>query len=120
MKIAICQINTTVGDFDGNIDKVTQNLQKAKSLGCEIALFPELTLTGYPPRDLLDRFFLFPVRPKGGGSSRPSGQGDPGHCRNDHGEQGKGPSPFQFRRGRERWKGTSYLPQGSPSQLRRF
>jgi NAD+ synthetase len=59
MKIAICQINTTVGDFDGNIEKVSQNLQKAKALGCEMAVFPELTLTGYPPRDLLDRFSFF-------------------------------------------------------------
>ena len=59
MKIAICQINTTVGDFDGNIAKVIQNIEKAKTLGCEMALFPELTLTGYPPRDLLDRISFF-------------------------------------------------------------
>ena len=59
MKIAICQINTTIGDFDGNIRKVSDCLKKAKASGCEIALFPELTLTGYPPRDLLDRFSFF-------------------------------------------------------------
>ncbi len=59
MKIAICQINTTVGDFDGNIAKVILSLEKAKAQGCEMALFPELTLTGYPPRDLLDRFSFF-------------------------------------------------------------
>ncbi len=59
MKIAVCQINTTVGDFDGNIAKVAENLKKAKAEGCEVAVFPELTLTGYPPRDLLDRFTFY-------------------------------------------------------------
>lgn len=55
MKIALCQINTTVGDFNGNVEKILAWLQKAKADGCDLALFPELTLTGYPPRDLLDR-----------------------------------------------------------------
>ncbi|HXL72237.1 MAG TPA: nitrilase-related carbon-nitrogen hydrolase, partial [bacterium] len=55
MKIALCQINTTVGDFNGNVEKILASLQKAKADGCALALFPELTLTGYPPRDLLDR-----------------------------------------------------------------
>src|SRR5690349_12802731 len=64
MKIAICQINTTVGDFDGNVRKVSDCLKKAKSSGCELALFPELTLTGYPPRDLLDRFSFFEASQK--------------------------------------------------------
>ncbi len=59
MKIALCQINTTVGDFDGNIEKILAYVKKAKEEGCELALFPELTLTGYPPRDLLDRFSFF-------------------------------------------------------------
>ncbi len=48
-----------MGDFDGNVAKVLENLKKAKETGCDIALFPELTLTGYPPRDLLDRFSFF-------------------------------------------------------------
>jgi NAD+ synthase (glutamine-hydrolysing) len=55
LKIALCQINTTVGDFNGNVEKILASLQKAKADGCGLALFPELTLTGYPPRDLLDR-----------------------------------------------------------------
>src|SRR3970040_866412 len=59
MKIAVCQINTTVGDFDGNAEKISQYLKRAKDAGCEVALFPELTLTGYPPRDLLDRLSFF-------------------------------------------------------------
>lgn len=64
MKIAICQINTTVGDFEGNCAKVLENLKKAKTEGCDIALFPELTLTGYPPRDLLDRLSFFQASQK--------------------------------------------------------
>lgn len=59
MKIAVCQINTTVGDFDGNVEKITLYLEKARQAGCGLALFPELTITGYPPRDLLDRFSFF-------------------------------------------------------------
>src|SRR5579872_6158494 len=64
MKIALCQINTIVGDFDGNIEKISQGLKKAKEAGCDLALFPELTLTGYPPRDLLDRFSFFEAAQK--------------------------------------------------------
>ncbi|HVZ79990.1 MAG TPA: NAD+ synthase [bacterium] len=64
MKIAVCQIDTTVGDFDGNTDKVLASLRKAKAEGCAIALFPELTLTGYPPRDLLDRLSFFQAAQK--------------------------------------------------------
>jgi len=52
MKIAICQINTIVGDFDGNVGKIGLCLKQAQQAGCQIALFPELSLTGYPPRDL--------------------------------------------------------------------
>lgn len=59
MKIALCQINTTVGDFNGNVEKVLASLKKAKADGCDLALFPEMTLTGYPPRDLLDRLSFY-------------------------------------------------------------
>ena len=53
MKIGLAQINTTVGDINGNRDRVIQELGKARDLGADIAVFPELSLTGYPPRDLL-------------------------------------------------------------------
>ena len=55
MKIACAQINPTVGDIDGNLAKIIENVEKAKELGAELILFPELALTGYPPRDLLER-----------------------------------------------------------------
>ena len=53
MKIGMAQINTTVGDINGNRDRVIQAMGKARDLGADIAVFPELCLTGYPPRDLL-------------------------------------------------------------------
>lgn len=53
MKIALAQINTTVGDICGNRDRVLGAMEKAKALGADLAVFPELCLTGYPPRDLL-------------------------------------------------------------------
>jgi NAD+ synthetase len=55
MKIALAQINPTVGDFEGNIRSVCEILGKAKARGAELCLFPELCLTGYPPHDLLER-----------------------------------------------------------------
>lgn len=53
MKIALAQINPTVGDLKNNQKKITQAIQKAKQLSAEIVLFPELVLCGYPPEDLL-------------------------------------------------------------------
>lgn len=55
MKIALGQINTTVGDFNGNIEKILSYTQKAVAAGCELVVFPELALCGYPPLDLLER-----------------------------------------------------------------
>ena len=53
MKIAIAQINTTVGDFDGNTEKITEAWQRADEAEADLVVFPELALCGYPPRDLL-------------------------------------------------------------------
>ena len=53
MKIALAQINTTVGDFAGNKKKILSAYERALLSGVDIVVFPELTLTGYPPRDLL-------------------------------------------------------------------
>jgi NAD+ synthase (glutamine-hydrolysing) len=58
MRIALCQINTTVGDFRGNTAKIIEYIEKAKALKVDICVFPELAITGYPPEDLLlkDKF----------------------------------------------------------------
>ncbi|MDE2714923.1 MAG: NAD+ synthase [Verrucomicrobiota bacterium] len=53
MKIALAQINTTVGDFAGNTARLREACERAAELGAELVLAPELAITGYPPRDLL-------------------------------------------------------------------
>ena len=55
MKIALGQINPTVGDFAGNAAKMIRFAQDAKSRGAGLILFPELSVCGYPPRDLVER-----------------------------------------------------------------
>jgi NAD+ synthase (glutamine-hydrolysing) len=53
-RIALAQVNTTVGDFAGNAAHVRAATERAKAAGAGLVVFPELTLSGYPPRDLLD------------------------------------------------------------------
>ncbi|HLX86659.1 MAG TPA: NAD+ synthase [Terriglobales bacterium] len=55
MKIALGQINPTVGDFSGNAAKIIQFAQQARGAGAGLILFPELAVSGYPPRDLVER-----------------------------------------------------------------
>ena len=55
MKIALGQINPTVGDFIGNAAKIIDFSRRAQSAGAGLILFPELSVSGYPPRDLVER-----------------------------------------------------------------
>ncbi len=55
MKIALGQINPTVGDFSGNAAKIVDYSRRAKAAGAGLILFPELSVCGYPPRDLVER-----------------------------------------------------------------
>jgi NAD+ synthase (glutamine-hydrolysing) len=55
VKIALGQINPTVGDFSGNAARIINFSQQAKSAGAGLILFPELSVCGYPPRDLVER-----------------------------------------------------------------
>ena len=55
MKIALGQMNPTVGDFSGNVGKIVAFAQRAKTQGAGLILFPELSICGYPPRDLVER-----------------------------------------------------------------
>ncbi|HEU5071058.1 MAG TPA: NAD+ synthase [Verrucomicrobiae bacterium] len=55
MKIALAQLNTTVGDITGNEAKILAAYQRGVAAGAELVLTPELALTGYPPRDLVLR-----------------------------------------------------------------
>ncbi len=52
-KIAIAQINPTVGDLEENTIKIIDYIRKAKEQGADVVVFPELAITGYPPKDLL-------------------------------------------------------------------
>ena len=53
LRIALAQINPTVGDFKGNVSKIIKYIGRAEKSGAHIVLFPELSITGYPPEDLL-------------------------------------------------------------------
>lgn len=53
LRISLSQINSTVGDIDGNTEKIAQFVHRAKEEGSDIVVFPELAITGYPPEDLL-------------------------------------------------------------------
>jgi NAD+ synthase (glutamine-hydrolysing) len=55
VKVALAQINPTVGDFQGNAAKIIELAQRAQSAAAELILFPELSVPGYPPRDLVER-----------------------------------------------------------------
>jgi NAD+ synthase (glutamine-hydrolysing) len=53
LRIALAQIDTTVGDIAGNVAKVQEHIARARHQGAELVVFPELAVTGYPPEDLL-------------------------------------------------------------------
>jgi len=53
LRVALAQINTTVGDLDGNAAKIIGNIAAAREAGADVVVFPELAVTGYPPEDLL-------------------------------------------------------------------
>ncbi|HEX2434281.1 MAG TPA: NAD+ synthase [Gaiellaceae bacterium] len=55
MRLALAQINTVVGDLDGNRDRIVRRLHEAREANADLVLFPELAVTGYPPEDLLFR-----------------------------------------------------------------
>src|SRR5262247_1804880 len=52
-RIALGQINATVGDLEGNVRLIVRGIERARALGCSLVAFPELAITGYPPEDLL-------------------------------------------------------------------
>src|SRR5438093_7524504 len=52
-RVALGQINPTVGDFDRNVRMIVDGIERARELGCSLVAFPELAITGYPPEDLL-------------------------------------------------------------------
>ena len=55
MRIALGQINTTVGDLAGNVERMSQFARRAAKMRADVIAFPELSVTGYPPRDLVEK-----------------------------------------------------------------
>ena len=53
LRVGLAQIDTTVGDLDGNAEKIRAGIERARAERCQLVLFPELTITGYPAEDLL-------------------------------------------------------------------
>jgi NAD+ synthase (glutamine-hydrolysing) len=53
LRIGLCQINTIVGDIEGNTKKILDYIMKGKKMGADLLAFPEMAVTGYPPEDLL-------------------------------------------------------------------
>jgi len=53
LRIGLCQVNTTVGDIEGNTCKILDAITKGKRMGVDLLAFPEMAVTGYPPEDLL-------------------------------------------------------------------
>ena len=53
LRIALAQINPTVGDFGGNVSKIIDYIHRARQAQADVVVFPELSITGYPPEDLL-------------------------------------------------------------------
>ena len=58
MKILLSQINPFIGDIEGNSKKILDNINNAKKLGADLIIFPEMSLIGYPPLDLLEKKWL--------------------------------------------------------------
>ncbi len=55
LRVSLAQINSTVGDLEGNAARIIDQIRAAESLGADLVAFPELALTGYPPEDLVLR-----------------------------------------------------------------
>src|SRR3954454_8913483 len=63
LRLALAQIDTTVGDIEGNVLLISESIARAREVGAQLVLLPELCVSGYPPEDLvLRRDFLAAVR----------------------------------------------------------
>ena len=77
MRLALAQIDTVVGDLDGNRDRILARLEEAREAEADLVLFPELAVTGYPPEDLLLRPSFLRPRHEASTRSRPRRKGLP-------------------------------------------
>ena len=116
MRLALAQINSVVGDIDGNAARVVEWLEQARDANADLVLFPELVVTGYPPEDLL-------LRPGFVRAARRAVDGIAKATRGDHRARRRAASrrrPLQrVLRARAR-RGAVHLPQALPAELRRL
>ena len=54
LNVAVCQVNPTLGNFQKNIDIISKNYKYAVEKGEDLVVYPEMSITGYPPQDLLN------------------------------------------------------------------
>src|SRR5690348_10977321 len=55
LRLALAQVDSLVGDLEGNAARISRNIEAARDGGAELVLLPEMAITGYPPEDLLLR-----------------------------------------------------------------
>ena len=74
LRVALAQLNTVVGDLPGNVERIVAALRSAEAAGADLCVFPEMTVTGYPPEDLLLKpgFVADNVAALGGGRFGPT------------------------------------------------
>ena len=115
MRLALAQIDTTVGDVDGNAAKIREYIDLAADAGAQVAIFPELAINGYPPEDLLlkTHFLAAGRRALDSVARDVQGHGGAGRVRRACGGR------LQLARGAGRRPGAGDLPQDVPAQLRR-
>ena len=112
---ALCQLNTVVGDLDGNVARILAAYDEAEAAGCDLAVFPELAITGYPPEDLV----LKPGFVADNREALEKVAAAPGRCAAVVGFVDVGPRPLQRGRGVRRRRGRRHVPQAPAPELRR-
>ena len=114
LRVALAQINPTVGDIRGNARKISDYIARARDEGAALVVFPELALTGYPPEDLLLKTsFLDAART----ALRELADRGEGH-RRDGRLPGAGRGRLQHRGRARRRRRCRRLPQDVPAELR--
>ena len=116
-RLALAQVNPTVGDIAGNTDIVLQRIDEARAQLADLVALPELMLTGYPPEDLLLKPSF--IRDNIAALERVVAASK-GHRRRRRVREQRGQPGLQRRRGGPQRQAGRRLPQGLPAQLRRL
>ena len=115
LTLALAQVDSRVGDLEGNAARIAAEIERARDAGAELVLFPELALTGYPPEDLLLKEHFLQASTRGDARAGPRGRGDRG--------AGRLPGASRRRLQRARRAGRRHAPgrlsQVGAPQLRR-